>query len=107
MTGTIEIIERIGRETHKREATWTNFAEAKAYECRVAIVAEPEGGYSVHARNLPGAISQGETIAEAVDNITEACQAVLEEYIAAGAIPWSDVEVEGHVVAERRILVHV
>ncbi len=107
MTGTIEIAETIGHETKKREARWTNFTETKAYQCLVAIVEEPAGGYSAHARNLPGAVSQGETVDGALENIAEACRGVLEEYVAMGNIPWSDVKVEGNVVAERRIVVHV
>jgi predicted RNase H-like HicB family nuclease len=107
MTGTVEIAETIGQETNTREAKWTNFENNRAYQCRVAIVEEPTGGYSAHARNLPGAVSQGESVEKALENIAEACQGVLEEYTAMGHIPWSEVEIEGKVVAEKRILVHV
>jgi len=107
MTGTIEIVETIGQETNKVEAQWTTFAGSRAYQCNVAVVAEPTGGYSAHARNLPGAVSQGESVESALENITEACRGVLEEYLSTGHIPWSDVEIEGTVVAEKRILVNV
>jgi len=38
------------------------------------VVLEPcdEGGFSVYAPSLPGCISQGDTYAEALDNIREA-----------------------------------
>jgi predicted RNase H-like HicB family nuclease len=80
--------------------------KAKAYECRIAVVAE-RNGFSAHARNLPGAISEGETIASALANVSEACCGVLKEYIAMGHIPWSDVEIDGQIVMERLILVNV
>jgi predicted RNase H-like HicB family nuclease len=116
MTGTVEFFECVDGETKKGEAQWAFFAPGKAYEdggakekafeCRIAIVAEPEG-FSAHAMNLPGAISQGDTMAEALENVTEACRGVLREYIDMGRIPWSDVEIDGQIVAERRILVNV
>ena len=39
---------------------------------------EEEGGYSVQCLELPGAISQGETKEEALRNIKEAIEVVLE-----------------------------
>ena len=39
---------------------------------------EEEGGYSVQCLELPSAISQGETKEEALRNIKEAIEAVLE-----------------------------
>jgi predicted RNase H-like HicB family nuclease len=38
----------------------------------------PEGGYTAFVEELPGAISQGETIEEARENLREAIQLVLE-----------------------------
>jgi predicted RNase H-like HicB family nuclease len=37
-----------------------------------------EGGYTVACKEIPTAISQGETIQEAVDNITDAIELCLE-----------------------------
>lgn len=37
-----------------------------------------EGGYTVYVPALPGCISEGETVREAVDNIREAIQLYLE-----------------------------
>lgn len=37
-----------------------------------------EGGFVAYAEELPGAITQGETLAEARENLAEAIQLVLE-----------------------------
>jgi predicted RNase H-like HicB family nuclease len=44
----------------------------------VILEKEEEGGYSAQCLELPGAISQGETRDEALRNIKEAIEAVLE-----------------------------
>jgi predicted RNase H-like HicB family nuclease len=44
----------------------------------VILEKEEEGGYSVQCLELPGAISQGETKEEALRNIKEAIELVLE-----------------------------
>jgi predicted RNase H-like HicB family nuclease len=44
------------------------------------ILREEEGGYSVQCIELLGAISQGETRQEALDNIREAIQGYLEAF---------------------------
>lgn len=46
----------------------------------VALRAEKEGGYSVQCLELPQAISQGETKKEALGNIKEAIELVLEHF---------------------------
>lgn len=38
----------------------------------------PEGGYTAFVEELPGAISQGETLDEARENLKEAIQLILE-----------------------------
>jgi predicted RNase H-like HicB family nuclease len=38
----------------------------------------PEGGYAAFVEELPGAISQGETIEEARENLKEAIELILE-----------------------------
>jgi len=47
---------------------------------KLQIVLEPsdEGGYTVYVPSLPGCISEGETIDEALDNIKEAVELYLE-----------------------------
>ena len=59
----------------------------------IKVVLEPseEGGYSVYVPSLPGCISEGETIEEAMANIQEAIELYLEPiedefYKSAGAI---------------------
>ncbi|MBK5190743.1 MAG: type II toxin-antitoxin system HicB family antitoxin [Methanosarcinales archaeon] len=44
----------------------------------IILEKEEEGGYSAQCLELPGAISQGETKEEALRNIKEAIEAVLE-----------------------------
>ena len=44
----------------------------------IILEREGEGGYSAQCLELPGAISQGETKEEALRNIKEAIEAVLE-----------------------------
>ena len=44
------------------------------------VVLEPsdEGGYTVYVPSLPGCISEGETVEEALENIQEAIELYLE-----------------------------
>ncbi len=46
---------------------------------RVKVVLEPsnEGGYTVYVPSLPGCISEGETVEEALKNIREAIELYL------------------------------
>ncbi|MBN1762084.1 MAG: type II toxin-antitoxin system HicB family antitoxin [Methanomicrobia archaeon] len=44
----------------------------------IILEKEEEGGYSAQCLELPGAISQGETKEEALRNIKEAIEALLE-----------------------------
>ncbi|MFG0284523.1 MAG: type II toxin-antitoxin system HicB family antitoxin [Phycisphaerales bacterium JB039] len=48
-----------------------------------AVILHPqaEGGYFVEAPSLPGCYSQGETLEEALANIREAIELVLEDTI--------------------------
>jgi len=46
----------------------------------IILEKEEEGGYSAQCLELPGAISQGETKEEALKNIKEAIEAVLEVF---------------------------
>jgi len=86
---------------------WTVFPKWRAFAITVAFVRE-ESGFSAHVVNLPGAVSQGETIEEAQANIADAAQGVLREYVRMGSIPWSDEGVEfGDVACYKRILVDV
>ncbi|MBW4561295.1 MAG: type II toxin-antitoxin system HicB family antitoxin [Mojavia pulchra JT2-VF2] len=47
---------------------------------KLKVVLEPsdEGGYTVYVPSLPGCISEGETVEEALENIQEAIELYLE-----------------------------
>ncbi|MBC7264984.1 MAG: type II toxin-antitoxin system HicB family antitoxin [Chloroflexi bacterium] len=45
---------------------------------KVVLEASDEGGYTVYVPSLPGCISEGETIDEALANIREAIELYLE-----------------------------
>jgi len=45
---------------------------------RVILELSDEGGYTVYAQSLPGCISEGETVKEALANIREASKIYLE-----------------------------
>ncbi|OGU69669.1 MAG: antitoxin HicB [Ignavibacteria bacterium RBG_16_36_9] len=45
---------------------------------KVALEKSEEGGYTIYVPALPGCISEGDTIEEAVDNIIEAIELYLE-----------------------------
>jgi len=44
----------------------------------ITLYPEPEGGYTVMIKDLPGCISVGETLEEAIENINDAKQSWLE-----------------------------
>ncbi len=45
---------------------------------KVVLQASDEGGYTVYVPSLPGCISEGETVEEALRNIQEAIELYLE-----------------------------
>ncbi|MCL5031075.1 MAG: type II toxin-antitoxin system HicB family antitoxin [Bacteroidetes bacterium] len=45
---------------------------------KVALEKSDDGGYTVYVPSLPGCISEGNSIEEALDNITEAIELYLE-----------------------------
>lgn len=68
-------------------------------EFTVAVVAdELDGGYVAWCQNLPGCMSQGETVDEALENLNEAISAVvvmrLEELAAAEGAEMMSIEAE-------------
>lgn len=77
-------------------------------ECRALLVPE-DGGYVVHCLRLPGVVSQGDTVQEALANIEDAFREAIRSYRDAGDdIPWEDVDVERtNDCLERWILVNV
>ena len=91
-----------------KKQEWEPFDE-NAYECRALLCPEEDGGYSAHALRLPGVVSQGESVKEALVNIVDAFRAAVSVYREhGGAIPWTDLRMdrpEGSI--EKWILVHV
>jgi predicted RNase H-like HicB family nuclease len=77
-------------ETAKIDREWSLFGSRTYYECRVMLFPE-ETGYSARAIRLPGVVSQGSTPEEALDNIKDAFQAVIQTYLEEDMqIPWTD-----------------
>lgn len=59
-------------------------------EFLAAVCEEEDGGYSVFAVNIPGVVSQGESVDEAKVNIKEAFLAMLEACVKHGEpLPYS------------------
>jgi predicted RNase H-like HicB family nuclease len=98
-----------GRSEVREGASWHEYLDANVYECRVLLCAEAEGGYSVHALRLPGVVSQGETLEEALDNIADAFRGAVSVYLEEDqTIPWTTVEIDRPAGSiERWILVNV
>jgi len=80
-----------------------------AFECPVWLIKGEEGGYTAIVPTLPGAISEGETVDEAISNITEALQGALGRYLEAGSIPWRDEpqKADEEIAFKKRIVVNV
>src|SRR5262245_44980528 len=99
---------RFGAEAASPVYSWKELGD-RAYECKVLLCPEQGGGFSAHAIRLPGVVSEGETEEEALANIGDAFQAVIQAYIdSSSAIPWQPIVVDrpaGSV--ERWILVNV
>ncbi len=51
---------------------------------RILMRKEPEGGYTVTVPSLPGCITYGETIEEAIENAKEAIELYIESLAAHG-----------------------
>jgi predicted RNase H-like HicB family nuclease len=93
--------------TATSEVQWSA-PEVPTFECKVLLCPEEGGGYSAHALRLPGVVSEGETIDEALENIADAFQAAMQVYLESGSVPWSVVPIERSVgCLERWILVNV
>ena len=46
----------------------------------VHLEQQPEGGYTVTAPQLPGLVTEGDTVAEAMSNVEDALVAILQLY---------------------------
>jgi predicted RNase H-like HicB family nuclease len=71
------------------EKSWDR--PARRFECKVLLCTEEEGGYSAHALNIAGVVSEGDTIDEALVNIADAFKATIEYCLdSETAIPWRE-----------------
>lgn len=72
-------------------------------------VCQDTDGYTAYAVQLPGTVSDGDTVDEAIANIQEALEVSLAEYLSTGAIPWTNdaVPMDGDLVLRRKVLVNV
>ncbi|MDJ0648235.1 MAG: type II toxin-antitoxin system HicB family antitoxin [Xenococcaceae cyanobacterium MO_188.B19] len=57
-------------------------SKKQIYNYTVLLEKEPEGGYHAFCPILKGCHSQGDTVEEAIENITEAVELYLESLIA-------------------------
>ena len=72
---------------NKRRPEWID-VDPGAYECCVHITKEDDG-FSINMPSLPGVVSEGDTEEEAIANIKEAFQGVMESYRKHNEqIPW-------------------
>lgn len=100
--------KRFGADVFNPKYSWQPLGDS-AYECRVLLCPEATGGFSAHAMRLPGVVSQGDTEAEALENIADAFQATIQCYRESSiAIPWQPITVARPAgCVERWILVNV
>lgn len=71
--------------------SWMQYDHEYALECIAIISPEDEGGFSGQCQNLPGVISQGDTMKEAMENIADAFRETVLYYRGANErIPWGE-----------------
>src|SRR5262249_32303631 len=71
------------------EASQFRLKNTKERYIELVAVPDDEGGYSAYVPILPGVHSQGESLLEALANIEEALDTVLDEYQKGGQpVPW-------------------
>ena len=72
---------------------WVKIPEGTIGRFRAIFTKEEDGGFSVVAANLPGVVSEGDTLADAIENIAEAFVGVIASYRESGeVIPWKRVK---------------
>ena len=90
-----------------RFVAWEVYSHG-VYRCEVSLETDETGGFTVFVPRLPGVVSEGDTEADALENIREALAAVLETYLADGRpIPWIEAEPAESSSIRRWIVVHV
>ena len=53
---------------------------AQVFKVPLVLTPQPEGGYTVTSPVLPELITEGDTLEEAVSNVKDALEAVIETY---------------------------
>jgi predicted RNase H-like HicB family nuclease len=67
---------------------------SSTFECRVVLSPE-QCGYSAHALDLPGVVSEGDSLEEALENVADAFrEAILSYRDEQKDIPWKRVQVD-------------
>lgn len=92
------------------ETRLVDYSNRKVLQCRALFFADPQGdGYTAIARNLPGVVSEGDNLAEAIANITDAFTESVLSYVEHGErVPWGDsLEIMEGAVPERELLLLV
>jgi len=77
-------------------------AQMSVYDFKVILEPDPDGGYVISCPSLPGCYSQGDSVDEALANIREAIELVVEDLKARGEeIPDPSGVLVGSVVITR------
>jgi len=67
-----------------------SFENDQAFQCHV-IIRPDDDGFMAFASELPGVMSQGDSINEALDNVRDAFQATMASYFDNGLdVPWKN-----------------
>lgn len=101
------IADKRGGKLQLKATNWKKYLKS-VYECRVYVCPDETGGYYAYVANLPGVVSEGETIEETIENIKEAFRGIVTTYQHSGeSIPWSmEVESIPDGAKEKRILMN-
>lgn len=63
-------------------------------QLEVVVEPQPEGGFTVTCPLLPGLVTEGDTLKEALSNVPDAARALLELYAEEGRQPPPEIFVE-------------
>ena len=102
-----EVLVGKSRARTDRFVAWDVYSRG-VYRCEVILETDETGGFTVFVPGLPGVASQGDTEADALENIREALAAALATYLAKGqSIPWVEEDPTESSGIRRWVVVHV
>ncbi|MFO0981903.1 MAG: type II toxin-antitoxin system HicB family antitoxin [Planctomycetota bacterium] len=102
-----QVVAGLRPSRKKRVVRARVYLKSRVFECEVRLIPEVSG-FSAYVRDLPGVVSQGENVEEAVRMIEEALVGALRGYLEAGSIPWTESEETPPSGEQRRwVVVHV